>query len=336
MSARALVKRGLRRTLSLAGRHRWPASRPTLTVLCYHRVLPQGHPDTAWLQPGMQLRPETLAAQLRWLREAGFTPVDLDDWLLRAQQGESLPERAVALTFDDGWADGYEHALPVLVDADAPATIFLVTRYIDTPRSFWPERLARTLLDADDPAHARLLDTLRGDGLSPPSPPRWERAAIDGYTETLKSQRSDQQIDALLDAAMVGPGGAGARRPDLLSWAQVQAMEDTGLIRFGSHTRRHRRVTHLRDAGARREELAESCADLQSRLKRPSAVFCYPNGDTDAAAEPLIRAHYRAACTLQYGWNTASTPPYALRRIPLHEDVSADRDAFYARLNLPV
>ena len=86
---------------------------PELVVLTYHRVLPDEHPDRLQEQPGMYVRPETLAMHLAELTEH-FELVQLDDWLAARSAGKQLPRLACAISFDDGWADNVAHALPAL------------------------------------------------------------------------------------------------------------------------------------------------------------------------------------------------------------------------------
>jgi hypothetical protein len=110
---------------------------PRLLVLMYHRVLPPTHADRAIEQPGMYVSPATLDLHCALLKRY-FDFVHLDDWLRAARAREELPRMACALTFDDGWRDNFEYALPVLEQQCVPATIFLVSSYTGTAREFWP------------------------------------------------------------------------------------------------------------------------------------------------------------------------------------------------------
>jgi len=129
---KAIAKRAVvcavARTAPLTWRWRRPGS---LVVLMYHRVLPKDSPARRTEQPGMYVSPETLDLHLGELKRH-FELVHLDDWLRRAEARSTLPRLACAITFDDGWRDNYDFALPVLARHGAPATIFLVSSYIGT------------------------------------------------------------------------------------------------------------------------------------------------------------------------------------------------------------
>jgi hypothetical protein len=72
---------------------------------------------------------------------------------------------------------------------------------------------------------------------------------------------------------------------------------------------------------------------LEKELDRPVRLFCYPNGDTSAAAKALVDRHYLAAVTTRPGINDAGTPPHALARIGIHEDVADTALKFRARIS---
>jgi peptidoglycan/xylan/chitin deacetylase (PgdA/CDA1 family) len=67
---------------------------------------------------------------MRWLARHGYTPISVADWLAWLRDGKPLPERPVLLTFDDGYADITEHALPLLRTLGFTATVFVVTSQV--------------------------------------------------------------------------------------------------------------------------------------------------------------------------------------------------------------
>jgi peptidoglycan/xylan/chitin deacetylase (PgdA/CDA1 family) len=329
------LKSAWRRVAGTLGPQRWRRG-PALVVLTYHRVLPEDHPDRRFEQPGMIVSPALLALHLDTLRE-WFVPIHLDEWLDAAAGGGLEPKRYAAITFDDGWADNYAHALPVLRATGTPATIFVVTDFVGTMRRFWPNRLASVLCAWHPTAGARLEGGVRrrlGEiGVPVDIEGRdMTRDGIDGIIGHAKDAR-DEELHELCDQLESAAGVAAPVRRDLLDWEELGEMTGTGLVRVGSHTRRHTRLRAGLPRQLVEEEVAGSAASIAERLGPPPALFCYPNGDVSPEAASVVAASYRGALTTTRGWNAPRTNPYALSRIGIHEDAAADRTGFLARLS---
>jgi peptidoglycan/xylan/chitin deacetylase (PgdA/CDA1 family) len=308
------------------------ATRPrhSLAVLTYHRVLPRG--DTAWQseQPGMCVTPETLALHIAVLRDH-FEIVDLQDWLERARSNRPLPDRACCLTFDDGWRDNHDHAFPVLQRAAAPATIFLVAGLIGSRYQFWPNRLALLLrtVGAAQPSFASAeLATVGIDSSATGSFEERLDAAV-SFCKRKPDAAVIEQLD-LLEGRL--PAAARTTTRDLVNEDEILAMQRSGLVRFGSHSINHTRLVDGLDEALLSSEVRRSRGMLESLLGRPVPLFCYPNGEYSARALQAVRATYDAAVTTRRGWNRRDSDPWQLARLPLHEDISADRASFLARL----
>lgn len=93
------------------------------TVGRYPRMLPSGIGTT----------PEEFARQLDWLLESGYRVVPLEKSLAHLAAGQTPPERDVAITFDDGYADCLEHAVPALAARGLPATFFVSAGLLGRP-----------------------------------------------------------------------------------------------------------------------------------------------------------------------------------------------------------
>ncbi len=100
--------------------------RTTLPILMYHSIASEGPAATA----RYRVRPEQFDAQLRYLKEAGFSSVTAGEWLAAARTRRPLRSRSVLLTFDDGYRDFDETAWPMLQRHGFGALVFLVTSHV--------------------------------------------------------------------------------------------------------------------------------------------------------------------------------------------------------------
>lgn len=108
-------------------------------ILTYHRVT---EPIRGVAAPTYHVSPQQLRAQLRGLLDRGFEPWPLRRLIEASRRGDSIPRTAFAVTFDDGYANNWQSAGPILRELNIPATIFLATAYLDADRPFpfdnWP------------------------------------------------------------------------------------------------------------------------------------------------------------------------------------------------------
>lgn len=102
-------------------------------IITYHSVRPVG------AEPGLRssyVDPQDFDRQLAWLYQTGYQVVSLSDLAERVAAGGQVPNYWVCITFDDGYADNYQHAYPVLKRHGAPFTVFLVTGRIGRDPEF--------------------------------------------------------------------------------------------------------------------------------------------------------------------------------------------------------
>ena len=104
-----------------------PPARPALSILMYHQVGRFAAPAT---HRALYCHVDRFRAQLAYLRHLRFTVMDLGQVQACLFAGQPLPPRAVALTFDDGFADFREHAWPLLQEHGFPATLFAISALI--------------------------------------------------------------------------------------------------------------------------------------------------------------------------------------------------------------
>lgn len=118
-----------------------PGAKPvTIPVLNYHSVA---------VDPGniVVIHPDKFAEQMDYLNDNGYTPLSLSDFILMLERKKELPAKPVLLTFDDGYTDNVETAMPILQKHRFPATLFMSPGMVDTDGYInWEQ--AKTLRDA--------------------------------------------------------------------------------------------------------------------------------------------------------------------------------------------
>lgn len=259
------------------------AGSPWVPILTWHRVQPR--PDENPFDDGVvDATPDELERQIATLVRH-FDVVDTDalcDWV--AGRG-TLPPNPVAVTFDDGYLDNYEHALPILRRHGVRAIFFIATRYVGERRMFWWDRIAYLMKQArtstvelDYPARfqgdLRAVLRVAKDhfGLD-----------LERFMEGLQAKTGVHWDDAL------------ERRfadEQLMTWDHVRALRDAGMD-VQSHTRTHR-VLHTLSPAELADELAGSRQDLELALGQKVRAVSYPVGKP-IASRPPIRAAVRAA-----------------------------------------
>lgn len=317
------------------GPHRIGGGRdPQLWVLMYHRILPQDDIRYRLEEPGMIVTPETFAMHLRELK-LHFELIDLAEWLALRASGQALPRRACAITFDDGWYDNYEYALPIIQQEKVPATLFAVVEKIGTDFQFWPNLVSALLASkatgamAKHPVFARALQQVPNVADHEPI----DREYIAAVIHALK-QSSDADIFAALAEIEWQQHLAFDLPRGLMNWDELRAMANSGFIKVGSHTCNHKRLNAALPAADLMHEILDSKTLLAQQLPDAVDIFCFPNGDYNRAALDAVTSTYTAAVTTQRGIvNGRTTPAHQLCRIGLHEHVSHTPRLLGARLS---
>lgn len=107
------------------------ADETVVPVLMYHNIEATENGGDA-----ENIAPERFKEHMEAILSAGYTPIFVADYFKSVVKGEKLPERPIAITFDDGYLSNYEDAYPVLKELEIPATIFIVTSTVGlTPDS---------------------------------------------------------------------------------------------------------------------------------------------------------------------------------------------------------
>ncbi len=331
-----IIKRSLQHIAATFGHHTRHSKEPELLVLMYHRILPQNDPRALREEPGMMVTPNTFRLHLELVKQH-FKIVSLSDWVALKKAGKPLPDKACAITFDDGWADNYQYAFPILNELQVPATIFLVADMIGTSQCFWPERLTNIMAAiatrySQHWSHPELAWLQPEGGYKfNETPPTSEEitvliAGLKAYSDTEMHNR----LTHIEDTLQLNTGDLSV---SLLNWQQIDEMLASNLVSIGSHTCHHIRLNNTIPTTQMREEIVNSKQLIEKHTGKTVDAFCYPNGDYCPEAVALVEQNYATAVTTQSGWNTQHTNMHLLQRIGIHQDATADKTAFLARIS---
>lgn len=276
-----------------------------LSILIFHRVLAEPDP----LFPG-EATVDTFDAQLTWLK-AVFNVLPLSEAVARLKAG-SLPARAACITFDDGYADNFTYALPILQKHGLPATFFIATAYLNGGRMF-NDTVIEAIRSATLPTlDLSDLDLGRHDIGTTPA----KTQAIGRLLPQVKYLPPDQREDTVARIAELAGGNP---LPDdlMMTTGQLKRLHAAGM-EIGGHTHRHPILAKLDDAEVR-AEIAQGKAWLEDTLGERIRLFAYPNGKPGADYLPeqanIVRElGFDAAVSTQPGVSSSSTDPYQLAR----------------------
>ena len=274
---------------------------PNLSIVTYHHVAED--------DPGYPYDPEVAdatPAQFRRQMETlarYCTPIGIDE-LIRAVEGEPLPQNPVMVTFDDGYRSCHDVALPILRAVGVRATFFVSTSFVEERRLYWWERISLVLAQSKT-AHATITypETMELDRADPKL-----RNKLTDFVKNTPGLDIDRFLNELC-AALHVEWNADIEREYanglIMTWDQVRALARAGMD-VESHGRRHRVLKTLDDEMLQ-DELAGSRADLEAALGRRVRAVAYPVGRR-IANEPQIRdaiasAGYRIGLTNASGTN---------------------------------
>lgn len=292
-------------------------------ILCYHRVadLPNS-PRRLWVSP------QRFAEQLEVLT-CHFTPISLSELIARLRLG-SVPDKAVVITFDDGYADNFWNAKPILERYGVPATIFVTTGFVGTKKEFYWDELERLLLRDDNLSEICLeingkkhrwrlttkIERLKAyheihDALTPLLPS--EREAI---LEQLRCRLSEQK--------------EGRNTCCVMTVDELIKIAEDGLVEIGAHTVNHPDLSII-PPELQWQEITASKQQLEEWLNRPIRWFAYPYGRANTVTKKLVRdAGFEAACAMSLGIVNKHTDPFGLPRFFVE---NWDGETFLKRLH---
>ena len=290
-------------------------------ILMYHRVVNDQFQDNANIGIGI----EHFEDQVRYIKNK-MHPIAMRDLVGMIASGDSLPPKAVAITFDDGYSDVYDHAFPILNNYRVPATLFVTTGYISTSKILWLDQVREIVFNArNDKIFPSEFSEfwISSDGDSKRgvlSLGRGREAAYDRVIEWFKEMDSALVNRAVEKLRMILNSGDGnVERHTLATWEQVKEMSDYG-IEIGTHTVNHFILGRLSEDELK-YELRESKRVIEKNTGKEAQGLAIPYGQSIHFNEKVIQTAknmgFRYVCTAITGSVFSISDVFLLKRISL-------------------
>lgn len=297
-----------------------------ITILAYHRVVDVSddyHRDIELVSASVQ----EFEWQIRYISEH-YNPITFEQLNEILIGNAVLPERPLIVTFDDGFADNYYNAFPILKKYNVPATIFLATDYINNCEEFWFDELIS------------ILNSIKEDNVIFNERKVFLKKDLNisqHIMEELKLMSNDKRRVVIADFkkryARFSPKADKQSLP--LTWSQIQEMSRHG-IEFGSHTMSHPILSTVNDEQLV-DELAGSKLVIESMLRKNCMVLAYPVGRKIAFNDKVIeesKKHYKFGVSYLSGVNNMTNLDlFVLKR--LHIERYIDKKHFRLLLEVP-
>ena len=267
-------------------------------LLSYHRILTKHEAEKQGVHFSLWVSPEKLEKNIKWMQTIGSI-VNFAE-IVDIEKKNDRPW--FTLTFDDGWKDNFDNALPILMRYNVPAIFFLATDALNTGELFWPQDIA-----------TKSYSVLRNKGYVKvneamyecwPEQARWFNSKkqvntliVEQWIEFLKTlEENERKLRIKQFYFRLGVNDS-PLQGYILDWDDVKLMQKYG-FNFGSHTHNHTIIKNL-SPGQIKDELGTSKAIIENNLQAEINTFCYPNGRYNGTEGIyLLECGYQYACCL--------------------------------------
>jgi len=235
--------------------------------------------------------------------------------LVRYLKAAQLPKRGVVLTFDDGYADNFWNAKPLLEQYRIPATVFVTSGSLDRSTEFWWDDLERVLLQ-EGKLPKRLQLRIQGRSYEWPTISFDERKlsymAIHQLLQPLRDSERDPVISELFAWADVAPMGRSDYRS--LTTDELIQLEQSEFVDIGAHTVSHSFLSVMTEV-EQHDEIAGSRNKLEEIIGRHVDTFSYPYGNLSSNAVNIVEAAgFKGALTIDANPVEVGANPFQLGR----------------------
>lgn len=303
-----------------------------LVVLAYHRINEKPDASYPFQEDTVSATPEMFRQQLAFLKRFCFVTT-FNELAHLIAANEPIPDNTVVITFDDGYRDNYDIALPILSEFNLPAVVYVVTENIDSGQPFWFDILSYALVHAPN-GRLSILDGQHTFDISDENRKSLRRSFGD-LVRTLGDPERVQAIRELVDFSECRDEIEAHERM-VLTWAEVKELNSAG-IEIGSHTVTHPFLSRLSDEQLE-TELMDSKRRIESMIGSPVISLSYPTGGKAYYDDRTLKLASACGYTfaVSYEHNALPYSHDARFEIPrIHVELDVGQELFEAYAMMP-
>lgn len=305
----------------------------SLRVANYHRILGDGKSleEVSFDSDTYCCDASVFRRQMEFIK-SNLHPIHLDEFIEALESGKELPPNSVLITFDDGYADNFEVAFPILEELRLSAVFFIPTQRLQTRRLEWWDQTAFAIKSAPPGSYE----------LEIPTPLRFELNGSDRHPvvsdvlEAIKGADTldyDRFMEHLFAALNIDPPSVAVQSKEIMTLAQAEKMVAAGMV-IGAHSHSHRILSHL-TVEEQETELRFCKTLLEEGCGQNVTALAYPVGGsghyTAETKETARKLGFKCAFNFRGGLNSMPlVDPYDINRIAVGDETGTSLNALLA------
>ena len=282
-----------------------------VTSVLYHRVT-RTERDTLKLA----VSPETFDKHIKWYKSK-YNIITADELADIIYNKKKIPAKSLLITFDDGYADNYLEALPVLGSHKVPAIFFITSSKLGTQELFWWDELELFAFTIEKlPAEIRIDDneivrTTDRNLLFNDIHQRLKYASLAQRNFILENIRNQfpEAIQNRMDHR-------------IMTIEELKLFSSSPLVSIGAHTLNHVSLA-VQEPAIQQKEMSDNKAQLEAIIKKPVAYFAYPYGTTKDFNKTTLQLAAETGFKLSFvnyhGFSNSGTHPHKIPRILIRD-----------------
>lgn len=278
-------------------------------VLLYHRV------NTLTYDPlQLSVTPNNFYEQLKWLKKK-YQIISLDELFDSLVQQKKIKHKTILITFDDGYADNFLEALPILQALQVPATFFITTSLLNNNEELWWDKLIRIILQ-NDQLPEKIILTKEVQYVASTANKKKLFLEIHDLLKFSNFSIRNDILNSLYTQIESNENENIQNR--MMNFEELKKMSCSALVNIGAHTVNHLSLG-IQQIQDQRSEIIESKNILEKLIQKPVNYFAYPYGTTrdfsDTTVKLLTEANFKLGFTNYHGFTTIRTNYYKIPRI---------------------